>query len=501
MRRMYRSIPRRLRVPLILALAVLTRALGILSRPIWYDEAFSILFSAKGPAAMLYGTLAPTAGGTADIHPLGYYTLLWLWMKIFGSSLPAARTLSILAGVATVGLAYLLARGLFNERLAFTASIFVALAPFPVHYSQEIRMYSFLALWLMLATYAYTRGAKDGGLKWWVLFSVSAALAQYTHNLAAFYLLPLAATPLLRRDWKSLRAVTIAGLGALTLYLPWLIQLPGQFAKVSTAYWVDRPGVGKFFTLLLVYATNLPLPNGWLFPALFIALAALTIAALQTFRRSNRDPNALWLFYLAFAPPLLLFLVSQWTPVYIERALLPGGIIFCIWLAWALFETSLPPILRNSVTVMLALGAAIGLYQHVAYRGFPYAPFRGLDASLRERIRPGDAVVHASKLSLLPAAYFDPSLPQIFVVDAPGSNTDTLAVSTRDVLRVTAASDVEAAVGGARRVWFVVFQHHIEAYVRKGSVNHPQLEWLETDFKLDHVEEWGNIRLYQFIRK
>lgn len=50
---MYRSIPRRLRVPLILALAVLTRALGILSRPIWYDEAFSILFSAKGPAAML----------------------------------------------------------------------------------------------------------------------------------------------------------------------------------------------------------------------------------------------------------------------------------------------------------------------------------------------------------------------------------------------------------------------------------------------------------------
>ncbi|PIZ25089.1 MAG: hypothetical protein COY47_07900, partial [Chloroflexi bacterium CG_4_10_14_0_8_um_filter_57_5] len=46
---------------------------------------------------------------------------------------------------------------------AALASVFVALAPFQVHYSQEIRMYSFLALWLMLATYAYARGAKGDG--------------------------------------------------------------------------------------------------------------------------------------------------------------------------------------------------------------------------------------------------------------------------------------------------------------------------------------------------
>jgi len=186
---------KRFTFPIILLLAAAIRMIGIAARPIWYDEAFAILFSAKGPAVMAVGTLTSTSAGAADIHPLGYYTLLWLWMQAFGSSLISVRLLSVLAGMATVALVWLLARELFNEKIAIVASIFVTLAPFQVHYSQEIRMYSFLGLWLLLATYVYVRGAKEDGAKWWIIFAVSAALAQYTHNLAAFYLAPLAATP------------------------------------------------------------------------------------------------------------------------------------------------------------------------------------------------------------------------------------------------------------------------------------------------------------------
>ncbi|MBV6395811.1 MAG: hypothetical protein HFACDABA_01393 [Anaerolineales bacterium] len=488
----------RLRLPLILALAAFIRSMGITSRPIWYDEAFSILFSLKGPAAMLYGTLAPATGGSADIHPLGYYTLLWAWMQMFGSSLVAARSLSILAGVAIVALAYLLTRELFDERLAGLAAVFVALAPFPVHYSQEIRMYSFLALWLILSTYAYERGAKGGGIKWWLLFSISAALAQYTHNLAAFFLLPLAATPLLRRDWKSLRAVALAGSGALLLYLPWLIQLPAQLAKVSTAYWVERPGAEKIFTLLLVYVTNLPLPDALLFAGLFIALTVFVIAARQAFRRSNRNADALWLLYLAFAPPILLFLVSQWTPVYIERALLPSGTIFCIWLAWAVFETQLPNVIRNGVVSLLILASALGLYQHVTYLGFPYAPFAELDKYLRRQSAPEDLILHSSKFTMLPAVYHDPSLPQSYLADTPGSRADTLAPPTQQVLGLMAQPDLPSAVGSARRVWFVIFERSIQEYLEAGESAHPQLAWMNSHYSLIEIQTWGDLRVYLF---
>src|SRR5215510_12245363 len=177
----------------ILALALVVRLLGIASRPIWYDEAFAILFSQKGPSAMLYGTLAPTGAGSADIHPLGYYTLLWLWMKVFGETLVATRLLSIIAGLISVYLVYHIAwEELSDSKTALLSMLFVALAPFQIHYSQEIRMYSFLAMWLLLATYAYQRGSKTGNWRWWLVFSISAALAQYTHNLAAFYLVALA---------------------------------------------------------------------------------------------------------------------------------------------------------------------------------------------------------------------------------------------------------------------------------------------------------------------
>ena len=488
-------------LPLILLLAFTIRLIGILSRPIWYDESFAILFSEKGPGAMLYGTLTSTGAGAADIHPLGYYTLLWLWMQAFGQSLTAVRILSILAGVATVGFVYHLTCELFNERLAALASIFVALAPFQVHYSQEIRMYSFLALWLMLATYAYVRGAKGAGTKWWIIFAVSAALSQHTHNLAAFYLVPLAATPLLHRNRKALRSVILSGLGALLLYLPWLLQLPSQLTKVSTAYWVERPGLEKIFTLLLVYVTNLPLPDNLLFVGLFIALAVTSIGLVQTFRRANRNRNALWLFYLAFAPPVLLFLVSQWVPVYIERALLPSGVIFCLWLAWALFDTTLPAPIRNGLLALLAVGVAMGLYQHIAYRGFPYAPYQNLDVSLRERVRPGDVIVHSSKLSLLPAAYFDRSFQQIFIADPPGGSTDTLAETTREVLELTTASDVESATRDARRVWFVIFKKSIEEARAAGATTHPHLQYLNQHFKLIATEEWGELQVYLFERR
>src|SRR5215213_8474534 len=109
----------------ILVLALCVRLLGIASRPIWYDEAFSILFAEKGLGAMLRGTLTTFSGSAAEEHPLGYYTLLWLWMKIWGESLIAIRLFSILAGVVSVYLIYLIAlEALSDTRSARLSMLF-----------------------------------------------------------------------------------------------------------------------------------------------------------------------------------------------------------------------------------------------------------------------------------------------------------------------------------------------------------------------------------------
>jgi uncharacterized membrane protein len=492
------------KIAAILILALLVRLLGIISRPIWYDEAFAILFSEKGFGAMLYGTLAPTGAGSADIHPLGYYTILWLWMKIFGESLLATRLLSVIAGLVTVYLVYLIAfEALSDAKTARLSMLFAALAPFQIHYSQEIRMYSFLTMWLLLATYAYQRGSKTGNWRWWILFSVSAALAQYTHNLAAFYLIALALLPILQKNWQALRAVVFAGVGALILYIPWAIQLPAQFSKVQSAYWVERPDISKLFTLLIVYITNTPLPSVLVAGVLAIALMIVIVGFIQTFRYSHQTKakDGLWLLYLSFAPPILLFLFSQWRPVYIERALLPSGAVFCIWLAWVIKKTNLPGLAQIALLGLLSISSTLGIYQHVTYQNFPYGPFKQLDLSLRERLEPQDAIVHSNKLSVLPAILFDRELPQSFIGDPPGSRADTLASATQQVLGIRSEPDIQSATGKAERVWYIIYQRSIEEYEAGPQATQPDIEYLNSNFHLKSEETWDGLRVLLYTKK
>lgn len=492
------------RTAAILALALVVRLLGILSRPIWYDEAFAILFSQKGFRAMLYGTLAPTGAGSADIHPLGYYTLLWLWIKVFGDSLFAVRFLSILAGLVSVYLIYLIAlEALSDQKSAQLAMLLVALAPFPIHYAQEIRMYSFLSMWLLLATYSYQQGSKTGNWRWWGSFSVSAAFAQYTHNLAAFYLLPLALSPILQKDWKTFRSVVFSGLGGLVLYLPWLIQLPSQFAKIQQAYWVERPDVSKILTLLLVYITNTPLPDRLIAAALFFTLIIVMIGIYQTVKTSRQAEanGGLWVLYLSFAPPLLLFLFSQWRPVYIERALIASGSIFNIWLAWVLTKTSLSSVARYSLSGLLLASFVLGIYQHVTYRDFPYGPFKELNESLRKRGEPQDVIIHSNKLTFLPAIYYYQDLSQKFIGDVPGSRADSLAPATQEVLGVHGQADIETAIGNAERIWYIIYQRSLDEYSAGGFSTHPDIEYLASQYRLELQETWDGLQVYLYVRQ
>ena len=492
------------RIAAILLVALLARVLGIASRPIWYDEAFSILFAEKGLGAMLYGTLSPTGLGSADIHPLGYYTTLWIWIKIFGEGLVSVRSLSILAGWVSVYLVYRIALGVTSEAgTAYLSMLFAALAPFQIHYAQEIRMYAFLSLWLLLATYAYQRAAREGGWKWWAVFSVTAALAQYSHNLAAFYLVPLALLPVLQRNWKALRGMVSAGIGALILYSPWLVQLPAQFTKVQNSYWVERPDISKLFTLLLVFVTNVPLPAPFIALALVVVLVILTIGILQTVRQTRQRPTqaGIWLLYLSFGPPLLLFLFSQWRPVYIERALLASGAIFCIWLAWVIRNTNLQKPVQYALCGLLGLCSLLGIYQHLTYRDVPYGPFLALDRSLRARVDSQSVIIHSNKLSMLPAMLFDRDLRQSFIGDAPGSSVDTLAAATQEVLKIKAETSIGAAVGDARQVWYVIFARSIDEFRARGHETHPDLEFLASHYKLNSVESWDGLQLYHYINQ
>ena len=506
---------------LIILLAGLVRLAGIVSRPLWYDEAFSVLFAEKGLKAMLVGTLGPSesglsgvaSGSVAEEHPLLYYVLLSGWMKIFGEAPVSIRALSVLFGLSTVALVCVLGIQMFEVRSAAVMAILVAISPFQVHYSQEVRMYAAMTAFILLAALSLWMGMKSGKWGWWAVFAIAAALAQYTHSIAVIYLLLLALTPVLVRRWKDVVSVVLAGLGAVILYLPWLARLPSQFGKIQNNYWMEAPSPGRLVTALLSYVTNLPVPGGWLPAALFVTFGLLALAVWQTLRlwrkvkragASDDDQISLrrgsWLAYLAFTPLLALYLLSLVQPVFVERALLPAGVFFWMWIGWALMHTHLPrPALVMAAGIILA-AVFIGLYQHMNYDAFPYAPYRSLAESLAEQLEDGDVIVHSNKLSLLPLVYVNRDLPQSYVVDPPGVSSDTLGISTQQVLGLQAEPSIDAAAGQAGRVWLLIFSRAIQEYQDAGYDTHPHLVWMESHYPYQSVERWGDLLVYRFSK-
>lgn len=487
----------------VMLIAVVARLPGLASKPLWYDEAFAVLFSHTGPRAMAYGTLASQGGVAADVHPLGYYSLLWAWTGVLGDAIWAVRLLSVLLGLATVLVGLRLARDLLGEGTAIAAGLLLAGAPFQVHYSQEVRMYALMALLLLLATWAYFRAVAGGGLGYWALFALFSAAAQYTHTLSAFYLLPLAAIGLWRRRWRDLRNSVLAGAVAVGLYLPWLLYLPSQLSRVRWAYWVTQPGLAELIRTWLIFIAGLPVYRWALIVGLIGTVLATVLAVLGSLRAwqagDQHAGRALWCLYLAAAPAALMFAASYWQPVYLDRALLASGLVFLLWLVWGITRPQLAPAYRRTAAAAIVLAAAAGLAGNYLYRGFPYAPFSELAAQM-EQAAGRERMVHSNKISALPTAYYEQGRQLYYLADPPGSASDTLAPATQEVLGLPAQSDIEHAAAGADQIAFVVFERELQDYQDLGVGQHPALQWLAANYTLNSTEQLGDLMVFHYYR-
>ena len=495
----------RIALALIILLALVLRLVNIGERNLWYDEAFAVLFAEKGLDAMVYGTLEPVDGGAADIHPLLYYGTLNGWMSLFGQSAFVVRLWSAILGVATVGIMFVLARELFDDRVALAAVFVTAIAPFHVQYSQETRMYALLGLLLLTATWCFVRGWRSvehesSGWRlwrWWLGFGVLAGLAMYTQQLAAFYLVALALVPVMARRMDQIRWVAIGGMIAVIIYLPWLVNLPGQLNKVHAYYWLSPPTLTQpLLTIRSFLTVNLDYPGplvGFL-GALFMVLF-LVIQLIVSRRRARANRWSLRLtLWLAAGPPAIMWVVSQVQPVYLERALLPSALMLYLALAWLFVRGGLPRPIAVIVGAVGLVMVGIGLYHQYTWNTFPNSPFRPATMYIQEHWQPGDVVVHQNKLTALPMVYYDREIAQRFIGDLPGSAQDTLAWPTQQALQLLADTCVQSAAGASPRVWWVTFAFAGEQYE---AANRPEFAeaqtWLNDHYTQADTQQFNDL--------
>lgn len=314
------------RVPswwLLLGLAVVVR-LPLLFEPFWYDETFSAEL-AKLPYPRMFQVIL------GDVHPPGWYTVEWLAYRLFGGSEAALRLPSLLAGVATVLLAGRLARALgFQQRTAIIAAVLVAVLPAHVYYSAEARAYAGLTLIVVVSLLGVLENRKL-----WFALAAPLALMFQTYGYLYVAVLGLAALVLHRREWRRWVMAIAPGVLVGTLWLPILLT---QTADVSNGFWLTVTPAAVLKPLQSM-TVGLRLDERIILPVTGATIGAslLTLLAGRCWILTGR--GLVWLALVLGVPALAAAITFVWSPIYLDRALLPCAVVLVVGWAWLLSET------------------------------------------------------------------------------------------------------------------------------------------------------------------
>jgi dolichyl-phosphate-mannose-protein mannosyltransferase len=374
------------------------------------DEAFSWRLSTYPPAEIVART-------ATDVHPPLYYIALAAWTSVWGDSPVALRGLSMILGLAAVGLAYQLGRevdrhGGREGGGAAAAAVLVAVHADQVSHSRHARMYAMgavlagLSAWMMLRALRSERRA----LAWWAAYAVTAAALCYTHYYGAFSVaaqILFAGVVLARRGRASGRrrgdvlGLAVAALGVTVLYAPWLPVLWRQTTRVSDDYWIRDVGPWDIAAALMRWMTGLEWAPS--LPVLVIALfAAAAVWALW-----RGDAGQRFLALQAVVPWLGALLLS-WLAgrtLFLERYLFLSQLALLVGLAraWSGLRAAWP---KRAIVAALGSVVGLGLAHEVGER--PTVPPAAQEGArmLAGSVRPADLVCASSPRDLNVLRYY-----------------------------------------------------------------------------------------------
>lgn len=334
-----------------LLVALLFRVYLLGAQSLWNDEGTSIALAARSLSAII-------DGAARDIHPPLYYFFLHFWMPLAGQSEFAVRFLSVIAGVLLVALSYRLARFFFDVEVANVAAYFAAFSPFGVFYSQETRMYIWVAFWAGLSVLAMLQmfEVKDWKLQAqdanqpaqsrdsapsqansrrnralaWALYVAATIAALYSHyfgaTVLAFENLSFAIWVWLA--WRSKRPHlrhsivlwVVAQVICILAFLPWYFLTANQL--------VSWPAISEPFDLpTLLWRVLNVFSVGFTLDAAGSAIAAVAFAVLVCFgARLARNAQTIWgvtlMILWTLGPVLAMYAVSLSRPAYNPKFLL-----------------------------------------------------------------------------------------------------------------------------------------------------------------------------------
>ncbi|HSM06615.1 MAG TPA: glycosyltransferase family 39 protein [Longimicrobiales bacterium] len=339
----------------LLIVALLLRVNGLMNRPAWEDEMWTLrnIYSAS------YLELLRVAAD--DYWPPLHYLILNTLVRFTDTGLFWLRVPSVVFGVITVGLVFWVGTRFFRSRFAGLAAAAVLTgATAHVLYSQEARVYALLMMLTVLSAYFFLKSYQEKRIS--PAYVVVTTLMVYSHSFVSWYFIAAQSVYVLVGWllWRDRRAFLKGFLSQLLVLLLWVpvvvaflyaraargIEVPTKWATGVN----DNPGL---FDLVELYQ-GLAVRSwaGAAFMALLLAIAALPLLTRagpdrpnphEEYARGFREdgpeyfPTVLFLVCWLAVPPLFSLGVTWFTeldtfgairyhlPVLPGVALMAGG--------------------------------------------------------------------------------------------------------------------------------------------------------------------------------
>lgn len=420
--------------------AAALRFVNLGSESLWYDEGFTAWLVKLRPAEMLQAI-------RGDVHPPLWYGLEYLNVQLFGSSPLALRLPSAILGVLIVLLVLRLAILVgFERRTALLAGALAAVLPGPIYYSQEARMYSLLAFFVLWAAISAIKGR-------WLFFAVASVGAIYSQNLAVFYIaaIGIAVTIPRLKAWRDLVRPALAGGATLGAWALWAPNMIHQAQTVGQGFWIAPLTAGGALWPLASMTMGWRLPDS-LEIHIYGAAIGLSAVGLIASRKWIFSRQGLIVLALVIGAPALAAVVSVfWRDIYLPRAMLPSALGMCLFWAYPLNHLSKPNRLAARAIVAPCIALALFFFYFPAKAG-------------RNDLRPwagaidyqwGDIVYYLSLDSAILMHYYLPDRPYAIFPES-GDLSQSLTDDTKTAMGLNSIPFSRLKEKGYDRAWLIV---------------------------------------------
>ena len=494
----------------ILTIGLLLRIYGLSKYDFWYDEAISVITA----ETIVYQNFFDYGKYFTD--PPLFYFLLKFWM-LLGKSEFLLRLLPLIFGFLSIISIYFVGKVLFNKKVGLIGMFLLAISPFHIYYSQELRSYALVTLLTLMSIYLFVRILKENKLLLWIWFIVFTVFCLYSHNIGLF-LLPaenIYFFSFYEKHKKICSRWLISQLTILLFYVPWLVMLIYQIIKIQIPlafFWVPKPSPQVIIHTFNIFNLGY---NATRAAYLYAFLIFLSLFLWGVWKGKEEKTKIYLLLYWLFVPIIITIFIStilKQGSLYLYRTLIYISPAYYIIVANGLNSIKKQSISFTllSIIIILSIHPLQNQYNNIFFLSvIPYRPavfekkeFKSAADYIKRDFQEGDIIAHTCRSTLPPFIhYHNNKLEEKWAVTS--NNIDwlhwkkifshDLSLSTLSLFKSFLCMDIKELSKDYRRIWLVFSGWEINE--RESS---EIKKWLDDNLKILKEKDFKGINIYLY---